>query len=365
LSVIDSDDNTGDGNPEKKITNNTYNDRGQLIRSISTTNPSTPFSIGTTLIKNLTYNAQGKLTLSVSESEFQVGTIPTKFTQRETYNNGKLTLSESTRKIGDEVERNVKKYDNRGNLISSVESRTGGSYPSYEFTTNNTYDKQNNLIRSSQGGETTNNTYDKQNNLILSIRNRGDRQSTIKNTYNQQGKLTLSLTEYKVNGKLDERRSTQNTYNQKGNSIASIEETDRNGDGNIDERTSRVSTYDGNDQLCGITIVGKNAGKADRLTNYKATVAMGGSENNLLTGTNKADILTGGGGSDIFVVKTQSGVDTITDFKKGEDLIGLGKGISFNKLSFSSDSILFGGDTLATLTGVQTSTLTASDFINI
>lgn len=91
----------------------------------------------------------------------------------------------------------------------------------------------------------------------------------------------------------------------------------------------------------------------------------GGSGNDRLYGGLGNDLLTGGNGSDIFVLAAGEGTDTIADFKKGTDVIGLSSGLSFGQLSFSGNNILFGSEVLATLTGVNTSTLNASNFISV
>jgi Ca2+-binding RTX toxin-like protein len=75
--------------------------------------------------------------------------------------------------------------------------------------------------------------------------------------------------------------------------------------------------------------------------------------------------LTGGNGSDVFVLAAGEGTDTFTDFKKGSDVIGLSNGLTFGQLSFFGNDILFGSEVLAILTGVDTSTLNASNFISV
>jgi hypothetical protein len=47
------------------------------------------------------------------------------------------------------------------------------------------------------------------------------------------------------------------------------------------------------------------------------------------------------------------------------DLIGLAGGITFGQLSFSGNDMLFGNETLATLTGVNTNTLTSANFVTV
>jgi len=90
----------------------------------------------------------------------------------------------------------------------------------------------------------------------------------------------------------------------------------------------------------------------------------GGYGNDTLSGGFGNDILSGGYGKDIFVLAAKQGTDTITDFRKGYDLIGLSGGLSFSKLSFSGHKIIVNAtdEILATLTGINTTTLTASNF---
>lgn len=50
----------------------------------------------------------------------------------------------------------------------------------------------------------------------------------------------------------------------------------------------------------------------------------GGADRDMISGGRGDDILTGGSGSDIFVFHTGDGLDRITDFRQGQDLIALG-----------------------------------------
>ena len=107
---------------------------------------------------------------------------------------------------------------------------------------------------------------------------------------------------------------------------------------------------DGNDTLIG--------------GNGKDTL-VGGAGNDFLNGGQADDNLTGGTGSDIFVLATASGRDTITDFSLGQsDKIGLA-GLSYSQLSFSGNEIRLGNQTLAVLTGFNTTTLTSADFLTV
>jgi 2',3'-cyclic-nucleotide 2'-phosphodiesterase (5'-nucleotidase family) len=84
------------------------------------------------------------------------------------------------------------------------------------------------------------------------------------------------------------------------------------------------------------------------------------------------NLLSGGAGADIFNVVTggtiPSGTNTILDFQAGTDFIGvLGKksdGTSFSlaDLTRTGNNIAIGGSVIATLTGVDTSSLSASNF---
>ena len=84
-------------------------------------------------------------------------------------------------------------------------------------------------------------------------------------------------------------------------------------------------------------------------------------------------MLTGGSGSDLFLVNSSwgSGSDIITDFRKGQDLIGLPSNLSFAQLTISSrnneTSIMVSdtGKLLAKLNGVRPGILTASDFTQV
>ena len=57
-------------------------------------------------------------------------------------------------------------------------------------------------------------------------------------------------------------------------------------------------------------------------------ILLGGKGDDLLIGGLGSDILTGGNGNDKFLLSTNSGTDTITDFEVGKDLLILGNGIS-------------------------------------
>ncbi len=89
----------------------------------------------------------------------------------------------------------------------------------------------------------------------------------------------------------------------------------------------------------------------------------GGNGDDLLDGGVGDDTLIGGRGEDTFVIASGNGTDTIADFSN--DLIGLSNGLSFNELAFSGNDIIFNKEVLATLTGVDSATLSESDFTTV
>ncbi|NER50043.1 MAG: calcium-binding protein, partial [Symploca sp. SIO1A3] len=92
----------------------------------------------------------------------------------------------------------------------------------------------------------------------------------------------------------------------------------------------------------------------------------GGNGADELTGGSGNDTLTGGNGQDLFIFAAGDGTDTITDFG-GVDRIGLLSELTFSDLSFSGNDIIVSAtnEVLVTLTGVDATTLTASDFVVI
>ncbi|MEQ9372439.1 MAG: Ig-like domain-containing protein [Coleofasciculus chthonoplastes F3-SA18-01] len=91
----------------------------------------------------------------------------------------------------------------------------------------------------------------------------------------------------------------------------------------------------------------------------------GGKGADILTGGAGDDLLTGGKGGDTFVFAAGEGTDTISDFQLGSDLIGLSGGLDFGSLTLSGNEILVGSEVLAILDGVNTTTLTAANFVTV
>ncbi len=80
------------------------------------------------------------------------------------------------------------------------------------------------------------------------------------------------------------------------------------------------------------------------------------------------DTLIGDSGNDVFVLGIGQGLDIIADFTKGEDLLGLSGGLTFDQLSITQgqDATLIShsisGEVLALLSGVQASQIGSFDF---
>ena len=133
---------------------------------------------------------------------------------------------------------------------------------------------------------------------------------------------------------------------------------------------------EGNDLLLGGKEDDMLCGDADNDTLYGGSgqdFLSGGAGDDFLSGDRGDDILTGGSGSDLFLLNPTWGwgSDIITDFRKGEDLIGLTSNLSFDQLSISSrnnETLIMVSDTgqlLAKLNGVSPGGLTASDFTDV
>lgn len=100
---------------------------------------------------------------------------------------------------------------------------------------------------------------------------------------------------------------------------------------------------------------------------------LGGRGKDVLMGNEGADTLFGDRGSDLFVLNYKYGMkdstDTIRDFRKGIDLIGLPKEINFNRLKFDQkgdDTVIrLGRTSIAVLENVNVDRLSSSDFLSL
>ncbi len=89
---------------------------------------------------------------------------------------------------------------------------------------------------------------------------------------------------------------------------------------------------------------------AERLSGLGGNDEIGGrGGTDTLIGGLGNDTLTGGGGADLFVLAVGAGTDTITDFEKGTDQLGLLNGLTFADLSVSAN----GSNALVTATATS------------
>ncbi len=94
---------------------------------------------------------------------------------------------------------------------------------------------------------------------------------------------------------------------------------------------------------------------------------------NVIRGFAGNDTLTGGIGSDRFVLASSEGTDLITDFTLGEDLLALWEPLTYQDLivvqgegTNSGDTLITvtgTGEVLAILSGIQATTITDTSFI--
>jgi 3-phytase/alkaline phosphatase D len=138
--------------------------------------------------------------------------------------------------------------------------------------------------------------------------------------------------------------------------------------GDLDSRDPQIGIAGGNDTIDGgngnDSIGGKSGddelfggdGDDSLWGDDGDDIFRGGLGDDTLTG----DDFSGGSGSDTFILAMGEGIDTIVDFELGIDSIGLAEGLTFADLSFSSDTITVGDETLATVAGAEN--LSASEF---
>jgi Ca2+-binding RTX toxin-like protein len=124
----------------------------------------------------------------------------------------------------------------------------------------------------------------------------------------------------------------------------------------------------------GVTGVGGDAA-GDKIKNVENLIGSnfndkltGNEDDNVITGGKGNDILTGGAGADTFVYNAGNGLDTITDFKNGVDLIDISSmdGIQFGDLDIQQSGantlITFNATNKITLLNFAKNDLDASDF---
>lgn len=132
------------------------------------------------------------------------------------------------------------------------------------------------------------------------------------------------------------------------------------------EEVNEITGGNGKDNLVGTEdrdlISGGNG--QDTLTGLDGDDSLnGGNGLDLLIGGNGNDVLNGGNGKDTFVIAPSQGTDVIEDFNS--DNIGLVDGLTFSDLTLAGSNLLLGEEILATLTGVDTATLSTACFTAI
>ncbi|MEN8445733.1 MAG: 5'-nucleotidase C-terminal domain-containing protein, partial [Cyanobacteria bacterium J06555_13] len=116
----------------------------------------------------------------------------------------------------------------------------------------------------------------------------------------------------------------------------------------------RIGGKLGNDQLFGET------GDDTLYGDAGDDLLRGGLGNDTLFGDDRRS-----SGSDTFILAAGEGTDTIMDFEFSKDLIGLAGDITFGQLSLSGEQISLDDEVLAIVSGLDTSTLTAANFVNV
>jgi Ca2+-binding RTX toxin-like protein len=161
--------------------------------------------------------------------------------------------------------------------------------------------------------------------------------------------------------------STQATLSQR-NSVTFLNDLNNTVTG-FDSSNDVINGQGGNDTLNGKggnDLLRGGAGD-DRL--------LGGAGNDTLRGGTGLATLAGGTGNDIFVLTSGDGTDTITDFSRTADKIGLANGLSFGQLILTQgigtnlkNALITDSTThelLAILGGVQASTLNSTMFVTV
>ncbi|WP_310485787.1 calcium-binding protein [Chamaesiphon sp. VAR_48_metabat_403] len=94
--------------------------------------------------------------------------------------------------------------------------------------------------------------------------------------------------------------------------------------------------------------------------------ALGGDgADKFFAGIGGGNTLSGGAGADQFWIyngEAPASANTVVDFQIGTDVLGITGGVKFADLTRTGNNIAIGGNTIATLTGVDTTTLTSSNF---
>lgn len=171
---------------------------------------------------------------------------------------------------------------------------------------------------------------------------------------------TVTTTTISFNGTVTpppEIRGTQGNDTLKGTEVADIIKG-LGGNDNLQGLGGNDNLFggNGNDNLVG------GAGNDSLAGNSGSDTLAGGIGNDTLNGGTGFDVLTGGTGNDVFVINLNNGSDSIVDFQRGSDKLGLAGGLEFEDLTLAGNTVKSGNELLATLIGVNTGNLTESNF---
>ena len=119
--------------------------------------------------------------------------------------------------------------------------------------------------------------------------------------------------------------------------------------------------------LGGKDIINGNNGDDLILGGGNSDTLNGGKGDDVIFGGKGIDRLSGNAGKDTFILTHNSGLDTIQDFRVGQDHIGLAGNLTFQDLSFVKGSggtiVKAGNQQLALLDGINPNQLSASSFV--
>ncbi|WP_020588606.1 DUF4214 domain-containing protein [Desulfobacter curvatus] len=270
-------DEGGDGTVDSSFTiTSTYDGNGNAIKLVTENDNNADGTIDSIETNTLTFNASGHAESSVSETDSNADGV---LDQRDTFiytydaNNNILTLIGETDLEADgfvdSIVTYTYTYDGNNNMTSSIQEDDDDADSNIDerITITYTYDGNNNMTSSTQEEDddadgiidslsTTSNTYDENGNEIYSVSTRDsdadgniDNRTETTTTYDGNNNVVkevmdetimtniagnLITTEYQI--------TTTYAYNADNNVIEQVIETDLDGDGAVDMRTT--VTYD-------------------------------------------------------------------------------------------------------------------------